>query len=218
MNEIKTVEEEVQYALTIASKLVVTNTEEEKFAVEFCKILKAGQDRVGQEFDQGVDDAYALYKSLYAQRGKYLEPLKQAEKDVKNRIKDYRLEIERVRAEEERRARLAAEASLKKEQEKLLDEAAKALETGDLNKATILSNQSTSMEVGGVFVQSKAVKQEGMSVRKSWKARVVDVNAIPRQFLIVDEKALNAYAKEHGANAKVAGVEFYEDSIISVRA
>jgi hypothetical protein len=59
-------------------------------------------------------------------------------------------------------------------------------------------------------------QSEGVSSVTVWRARVTNESLIPREFLCVDEKKLSAYAKAMGKSAVVAGVEFYEDTILRV--
>ncbi|HET6329207.1 MAG TPA: hypothetical protein VFF76_00330 [Holophagaceae bacterium] len=60
-------------------------------------------------------------------------------------------------------------------------------------------------------------KVSGLSSRKVWKARVINANLVPRDFLMVDEKKLADFAKAMGETAKVDGVEFYSEEILSSR-
>ena len=61
-------------------------------------------------------------------------------------------------------------------------------------------------------------KTAGVSTRFEWRARVVDPMKVPRMFLVVDEKALAAYAKATKGKCQVDGVEFYEAPVVGARA
>ena len=53
------------------------------------------------------------------------------------------------------------------------------------------------------------------STSRLWRHRVVDVMAVPRSFLIVDELGLAAWARHYKGQAQIPGVEFYQDSPFS---
>jgi hypothetical protein len=54
-------------------------------------------------------------------------------------------------------------------------------------------------------------KQAGESVRAIWHARVVNAALVPREYLIPDEKSLEALAKARKALSTIPGVEFYSE-------
>ena len=59
---------------------------------------------------------------------------------------------------------------------------------------------------------------EGVGLRKTWTYEIEDEAAIPREFLMVDEKKLRAYAVAMKDSAKVAGVRFKEVTGIAASA
>lgn len=58
----------------------------------------------------------------------------------------------------------------------------------------------------------------GVSVRTIWRARVVDPDSVPREFLCPDLEALNAYARVMKQASSVPGVEFYSQTILAASA
>lgn len=135
------------------------------------------------------------------------ERKKQAEADAKHR----RLEaLERDRQAEEQR-----------KTEALLEQADKAAAMGDMETAEVLEAQAiVAQEVAApmaVLVPYVPEKTQGASTRQNWKYRVVDAALVPREFLMVDEKKLGAYAKAMKADAAVLGVEFFPEDVLVVR-
>ena len=55
-------------------------------------------------------------------------------------------------------------------------------------------------------------KASGISVRKKWICKIVDPALIPREYMMPNEKALDAYAQSMKENAKLPGCEFEEVS------
>ena len=52
-------------------------------------------------------------------------------------------------------------------------------------------------------------------VRKNWKVRVVDINLVPKEFLIVELNEKMALASARAGNTKIAGLEFYQETSVS---
>lgn len=64
---------------------------------------------------------------------------------------------------------------------------------------------------------AKATMTEGVSTRQVWKFRIVDADAVPRQFCIPNEQAIGAFVRSMKENAKIAGVEVYSETVIASR-
>jgi len=60
-----------------------------------------------------------------------------------------------------------------------------------------------------VVVLPDAVRATGQKFRTSYKWRITHSELIPREFLMVDEVKLNAYAKAMKESAEVPGIAFY---------
>lgn len=217
--ELAIIEKESQDAVLIAKQMTITDNKDEEYAVEFCKVIKRGKDDVGAEYDQGVKDSYDLYKSLFAKRKKYLDLLDEAEDIIKKAIKSYRLKLELERQAEEEKQKAILDAQIKKEQDALMAEAEEANAKGDNKTADKLAVQAVGIEVGGVHVESKAVKQDGLSAPIVWKGRVGNIALVPKEFLLIEPNtsAINSWIKNHGKNFPIAGIEYYQDVNLSVR-
>lgn len=128
------------------------------------------------------------------------------------------LEADRRRAEEDERKRLAEE---QKKADQLLQQADEAMASGDLAAVEALEEQAAAIQTTTVFVAYPAPivaeKPKGAAVRKIWKARVIDAALVPEQFKIVNEKALDAYAKSMKESAKLPGVEFFSEDSLAIR-
>jgi type IV secretory pathway VirB10-like protein len=66
-----------------------------------------------------------------------------------------------------------------------------------------------------VTVASTAPVVKGQSIRKTWKAVVVDAALVPREWLVVNDQALQAFAKATKGACPVAGVTFIEETGLS---
>jgi flagellar biosynthesis GTPase FlhF len=160
-----------------------------------------------------------------------------AEQERIRRAEEARIERERQEAERKaREERELAEEELRKKQEEEVEAHAEAArlfgpEGGDIETANEAINQKLDRE----WAEKKAELDRNDAIRanefkqREWdanqvqikntranlKVRVVDINLIPKEFLIVtpNEKALVAVGK---TGAKIPGVEFYEDISVAI--
>ena len=117
----------------------------------------------------------------------------------------YAAEQQRIAAEEEK---------ARKEAEEMAKLAAEAEESGD-------SETAQEAIIAATLAQATVTvmpKSKGTAMRELWSAVVVDPALVPREYLIVDEKALNALAKTMHDRVKVPGVEFRKTYVNSTRA
>lgn len=134
------------------------------------------------------------------------ERLAKAEVMAKRAMLEYSQEQDRLRREEEDRRRAVAEDARRKEVEA-------ARVHGDAEKAAEL--ESAPMAVKNLPPPPVA---SGVSTRKVWRWRIADEALIPREFMLVDEKKLNAVAVSSKGGAHVPGVEFYQEEIVAASA
>jgi hypothetical protein len=134
--------------------------------------------------------------------------------NAEQRKRQAEAEAERRRLETEERERQAeaqrqAEALLV-QAEDAAPEQAEVLEA----QAEALQEVAKPLALPVTFIPEKT---KGASTRQNWKFRIVDPAYIPREYLMIDEKKLGAYAKAMKASASVPGVEFYPEDVLAVR-
>lgn len=178
-----------------------------------------------------LDNAKKAVMDLFRKPLEYLET---AENVLKRAMLDYQRE-EKRKADERHRI---AEDAARKERERLQAEAAaKAAEALKLAasghdsaaeeaQAEALSIQAVATVVTAPPVESSTPKVSGISTTTSWKARVVDKQALikhiaehPECLDWVDVKMtpINQMAKALKANMRIPGVEAYPDEGLSAR-
>lgn len=162
----------------------------------------------------------------------------QAEAAEKERQRLQAIENERARREQEKAEQEAArQRAIEAEQRRVADEARRAAERANAEEKARLIKEAQEAErkaaAAAVRVEAKTeyaaaitapvvqvsapAKQAGEVARVTWKARVVDVSAVPREYMIVNESALQAMARATKGAIRVPGVEFYAESSLSVR-
>lgn len=141
-------------------------------------------------------------------------PLNEAEAACKGAISSYLQAEERKRLEEQQRLQAQADEEARRQREALEKRAAQA-KRPETQQRHLEAAQAIQAPV--VHIAPSIPKVDGLVTRKIWKARVVDATQVPREFLTVNEKALDAYAKATKGSAQVPGVMFYEEQQLASR-
>lgn len=175
-------------------------------------------------------------KLVESERVKITGPINQALKatndlfkrisDPLNKIKDQlnsKMQVfadgERKKLEEQKRIEL--EAKKKQFEEEAKKAKLEAIELGSETALQVASNfQNLANQIDTENVEVKQTVRLGaigtMAERRTWQFKVTDVNLIPREYLIVDEKKINLIKKEFGEKGQtIAGIEFYQETSFS---
>jgi len=191
---------------------------------------------VGQEkgFTDRLDGAERKIKQAVMTYDREQEAIRQAEQRKLQAVADEAARKEREKQEQaaarqraieaEARqkaedARRAAEQADSKERARLLKdaEAADRKAAAAASKVEAKEEQAAQVLAPVIQVAPVAPKVAGVSVRKTWKARVVNARLVPRVYMVPNEKALDALAKATQGKTEVTGVEFYQQESMAVR-
>jgi len=215
-------------ALAKASSMIVASQTDYEMAGNVRKDIKAMTNNISAYWKPKKDQAYQLHKSLVQAERDMLTPLETADKLIDMRMGDYRREVERQRAEAERE-RLRVEAEARKAAEdaaKLLAEASGKDELDEEDVAILMMAQSdaenSALLADSINDAPQAAKMQGISVRKTWKARVVNQAIVPISIAgimirPIDLSALNKLAATSKGEFECPGVEFYQEESTQVR-
>jgi len=199
-----------------AGALVIKTPAEYSVALQTVQRIKAIRSNVVEFFKLSKDSAYAAWKAIVANEKSFTDKLDAAEKTAKRVLLAYQEAEEAKRIAEERRLQAIADEKARKEQERLKAQAEKAAADGKGEKAEALLERAETVAPVAIVVESR-IQDTAQSVKKTWKARIVDANLVPREWCIPDEKALDAFAKSTKGMKTVAGVEFFEEKSLSIR-
>lgn len=210
----ETIENEIAEVIQTKA-LTITNAEGVTKVAAMIKGVKGLIDKINASYDPIVERAHAAHKEAIAQRDKHLVPLKKIKKEYELAITDFSLRQEAEQRERERQANEELAKVAEANKQKLL---AEAKETDNEWEKETLQEKAQQIKPITIDVQKKFVEESGVVVRKTWKARVVDESIVPRAFMLINESALNAAAKQEGWRiAGIMGVEFFEETSTSVR-
>jgi len=143
-----------------------------------------------------------------------LELLSKAEGIVKQAMLTFQREEERKRQEKEARLRELARKEEEKKRKQLEEKAKKAEAKGDIEKAEELRQQAEIVNIPTPIVPTETTRIEGIKTRTIWRAEVVDINKLPREYMIPNQKMLQQFAQATKGKIPIPGVKFYEEKII----
>lgn len=180
---------------------------------EIKKRLKALED-MRKSLTRPLDESKSRIMDFFR---KPEEQLKAAVTLIDRALLAYDAEVRRIQEEERQRAEEAEAARIAEEAKALQVKAVAALAVGDERKAERLVEKMMDVEAQPVAVRMAEIKHIGVSVKERWKARVVNVKLLPREYMIPDEKQLAAIATATKGKTEIPGVEFYPERGLASR-
>jgi len=195
---------EIEPVVMAANELQVTDDETNRIAGELLKDIKTRQKQVKDLWLEPKQEAKKAHSTICQKEKDMLEPLARAESIIKASISQYHLKLERERRE----LQAAKEAELRR----IEQEAQAALETGDVEAMTEVAIKQA--EVANIS-EVKAGKVSGVSVKKVWKFEITDVSQVPREYMVVNEKAIGQVVKATNGAISIPGVRAYQENQIA---
>ncbi len=215
-NEIKIDTNEINNSIQRyeTAKIIVKDTASKLQAQSVIKELTKIANNIKAFFKEPKNKAYDTWKTLCNQEKQYLDKVESLRKQIQDEVLRYEQE-EQARLEKERaRLQAEAEARAQAEREALLKKAEQA-KREETKQAYLAQAQAVQPVIVDVKVESQ--NADGISYREVWKARVVEVNLLPREYMIPNEKLLDNIAKSTKGSLKIPGVEFYSEKVMAVR-
>lgn len=207
--EVREIIQTTDTLLAVGTSYAVVTAADYQVAGEELKRVKDAQkklDELRRGMTRPLDAAKKAIMDFF--RGPE-EKLARAEAGIKRAMLTYSEAEEKKRREAQARAEEAA----RKERERLEAQAAKAAAAGKVEKAAILE-QAAAATVAPIAVPEPA-KVAGVSMREVWKFEVVDPAAVPREFLVVDEKKIGAIVKALKGDTNIAGIRVYVEKTLA---
>jgi len=198
--------EDVDQILARMKALKIEDDEQLQETGEFVQRIKGKQKEVKDLFEKERLERYDKLQETYAKINALIDPLKKAETIVKEKLGEYRKEQKRKAAEEEQK-RLA---ELKKEAEDRLLEEAEA--NGD---ESILDDE---LMIPKPNLEIKVPKIKGVSFTEVWLFKIVDVDKIPRRYMMPDEKKIQGIVDALKAKTAIEGIEVYSEERVGAKA
>ncbi len=178
------------------------------------KIYSKQLEEIKKGHTRPIDDLKAqvlTYFNTYA--GKLAAALRQ----VDGAMLAYDAEIQRVRAEEQRK--LEEYTRRKEAEEKAALEAAalNAIAKGDEARAVELVTKAEEVRHAVPVLAPVAPIAQGASFREIWKFEITDAKALPREYLIPDETRIGQVVRALKKDCSIPGVRIWSEKILATR-
>lgn len=217
-NEIITqeVQVDINNAVHFAKALEVTDGKTYESAVSVVKVLQDKLKSIETIFKPHIERAHQQHKLLIAESKVHTMPIQVALDGVKYSMNQWTTQERKRVAEVERikQAKLQAEA-----EERRLAEAAEmetiaplmGLDAAETQQSvTQILNQP--LHVPKAKAETFIPKMQDVQTRTNWKFEITDASLVPREYLIVDEKAVGAMVRARKGDTKIPGVRVYSET------
>lgn len=201
-----------------ASSFAITSENEYQKAASFLVDVKSTTAAVKDYWKQPKAAAKQAHSAICDKENEMLAPLKEAETIVKGKMATY---FQRKEEEQRKEAEVAA-ALRQQEVDRLLEEAIASSENGNNEEAGLLVAIAQMVDDIPPSHSQPAINAPGTSIRKVWKAKVVDPTLVPAyvngiEIREISQSKLNDLARMSNGAAVVPGVEFYQESTVYAR-
>lgn len=198
VTKLPAVDEHVKYgeeAIVYAKELPVETREDMEAASGMREAIKNRQKAIVGLLEPFIKAAHALHKSHTTRRNQIIAPLEEAERIINRKMIDWQTAEDKRLAEEQR----------KLDEQAKLEAAIQAEEEG--NKA--LSEAIIEDQIPVAAPPVEKTKTAGVNFTSTWEYEITDINAIPRAYLIPDEKAIRAVVKAQKDRCNIPGIRVF---------
>jgi len=195
-----------EVSAVVAVEIAVVNQETYVQANDQIGKLQTVRKAIVERFSDPKKAAAEAHKKICALEKEFLNPVDQRITALKNAtVRWYSAEQARIRAEEEKK---------RKEAEELAKLAAEAEAAGDIVTAEEAVVEAAMAEAK-VTVMPKV---SGTSMREVYKGVVVDVNALPREYMMPNQAMIDKVVQSTKGALQIPGVRIEKSYINSTRA
>lgn len=162
-----------------------------------------------------MDQRLATTRPIDAQKAAVMEKYREAEKpmiDAENLIKGAMLTWRRAEDERQREEQRIANEKAERERQRLDKLAEKAEARGDAGKAAEFEQRADA--VLAPLATVGIPKVDGTAVRKVWRFEVTDKDAIPRNYMIPDDKAIGRVVSALKDRTEIPGIRVWSEESI----
>ncbi len=205
--EIQPIEAEIITTEQHAYQIAVTSPESYQDAGSMLVRYKDLKKTIEAYFKPLKEAAHKSWKGICNRESEELDKLNPGIKYLTSQMTAYSLEQEKIRQAEEDRLRLEQQKRIEEEK---LEAALLAEQAGAKEEAEAILTEEVFMPPP--IVESVTPKVSGLGMATTWKWRLIDVNRIPREYLMVDTVKINGVVRAMKDKAEIPGIEVYPDS------
>ena len=204
-------QEQSALILNNAKGMIIANQHDYEKSAEFLKVIKEKYkqlESIRKNITAPLDQAKKAVMDLFRKPTACLED---AEKIVKKAMIIFFNDQEKIRRDQELKLQKEAE----KKRQEMLKKAEAAREKGKDIKADEYEEKANNTIAPTLAPRVEQVK--GVAAKKIWKYRIIDINAIPREYMIPNDELIGQIVRASKGIIKIDGVETYSDNIISAQ-
>lgn len=217
-NQLTVIEDEQKSILDQIQEITINNDEDNIKAGNFLKQIKPVIKNIKDYWKPLKESAKKAHSDLCAKEKEMLEPLEQAEVQIKAKMSVYI-------TEQEEKARKEQEALRKAQQEealKQLAEAEKLKAEGKELEAQMQEEMAYAIDEVKTVVTPTIQKQEGISYMTDYVVEVVEAAKVPAyingiEIRPVDTQAIKKLAKMSKGQLQIDGIKISETKVMKVR-
>jgi len=209
----KQLAESAELALTEAMNYKITTPVKYSSAAMVLKQIKEKSKIIEakrKSLTSPIDEAKKRIMDFFR---KPLELLAQAEEKIKDAMLDFQRAEDQKRAVEEAKARAEAEKKQKELDRKAKEAAKEFAKQGDTATANAIMESVPQVQPKEIATRTPEIR--GISKKTIWRYKVIDIEKLPRGYMIPDDIKLGQIARATKGTVKVPGVEFYSEEIIA---
>lgn len=214
-------EQEVNPVIIAAQAIQVIDAVTFGQAMELGKACSARIKLVEEKLGPAKRKTYEAYQEVMRLMKSFIDPLKVAKKTISSRAYLWqKVEEERKRFEaEEARRKAEAEAAEKRriEEENRLVLAERLEKEGMAEQAEEVLEAPVVVEVAEVAAPAPKVKVEGASTRENWQGEVINIDLIPREYMMPDLVKLNRTTKTLKGETRIPGWKVWDTGTVAFR-
>ncbi len=185
-----------------AEARIITTAEDLKPATNDLSIIakvKKGMEERRREYIRPLDDHKKAINDAFKM---LMLPIETADKVTREKVLAFNAEQDRIRREQEEINRLRMEAAQKDA----------ALHNGEISEPVNL------VEVITEVAKRTTTDMGSSGMRDNWKWEVVDINLVPREYLMINAGMLTPIVKASKGKIVIPGVRMFNEPILAVNA
>lgn len=177
------------------------------------------------EAETVIKKAMLTYQEAENKKSREEQARRQAIADAERRAVEAQAKEKQAIADLAEQNRVAAEVTLNEAissgdtaviaQAETVVESARAVESEKQSVAATL--EVAAAVISAPVTANTAPTAKGISTRENWKFEITDINLIPREYMLVDEKKIGQVVKALKKDTNIAGIRAYPESAIAAR-
>lgn len=211
VSSIKKSEQETQLIVKEAQGIVIKTQADYIIAGELRKRIKGKIKEIDERRKSLTLPLDGVKKSIMAMFNPMLELLEKGVARIDNGVIAYSEEQDR----KAREAQAKADEEARKEREKAESRAKELEAKGKFEKAQAMQDKADN--IIAPVITSAAPKISGQTIKEMWDFEIIDIDIIPRQYLIPNEVLLRKTVSASSGKILISGIKIFSKKIVSGR-